>query len=305
MKTITSWEAFKTKDGRFQFHYMEGIVLDDDGRLNVARWKNRTSQNDDPSTLYGVQPLQVEDRGPVVRPEWTRCDAAESDLASDGADPRVFVKKPSMLDYTDHGLDARISREIAVCEVLRSRPHPNLAAYHGCCVSASGRVDGLCFQRYGVSLLELCNPGQLNKQAFVARGGQRSQSTLATTTGGGSMVQLHPTHLDGLLAGIRHLHSLGLVHNDINPANILVDGLDTNNNSGHDGNSTTLPIMLVLADFDSCRPTGSSLLETQARRTHGWHDTAVATAQVDNDLQALAEVRAWLFGDVSQLQWGR
>ena len=279
---------------------MEGIVRKEDGQLVVARWKKRTPQNDDASALYDIQPLQLHDRGPAMQPEWTRCPAAESELVND--DSRFFVKKPSLLDYTDSDLSARIAREIAVCEGLRGHPHPNLATYHGCCVSANGHVDGLCFQRYRVSLLELCNPGRLNKHAFVARGGQRSKLTVAVT-GGSSTVQLHSGHLDGLLAGIRNLHSLGLVHNDINPANIMVDGFDRNDGGSNGGKSTTPPVTLVLVDFDSCRPTGTSLRETKTRRTHGWHDATVATAQADSDLNALAEVRAWLFGDITQLRW--
>lgn len=46
--------------------------------------------------------------------------------------------------------------------------------------------------------------------------------------------------LDGIERGIRHLHLLGLVHNDINPAKIMFEG---------DG----APIII---DFGSCRATG-------------------------------------------------
>jgi serine/threonine protein kinase len=44
-------------------------------------------------------------------------------------------------------------------------------------------------------------------------------------------------------AGARHLHSLGLAHNDLNPTNIAVDGDDD-------------PILL---DFGSCRRFGEHL----------------------------------------------
>ena len=50
-------------------------------------------------------------------------------------------------------------------------------------------------------------------------------------------------YLEDILKGIRHLHSLGLVHNDINPANIMLDNNGT----------------AVLIDFDSCRRVGESL----------------------------------------------
>ena len=55
------------------------------------------------------------------------------------------------------------------------------------------------------------------------------------------------TGLQDLLAAIKHLHSLGLVHNDINPANIMLDQEGT----------------LILIDFDSCRNIGESLRSTE------------------------------------------
>ncbi|ERS97095.1 uncharacterized protein SPSK_02696 [Sporothrix schenckii 1099-18] len=285
METVKAWEAFKTIDGRFRFFCMEGIVRMSDGQLVSARWKTRTPKphGDDTSALHDVRPLEIHDRGPVMRPEWTRFSVARG-----GFDDSLFyIKKPTLLDYTDSNLSERIAREIAVYEHLRDHPHPHLATYYGCCVSANGHVDGLCLQRYRVSLQELCNPGRLNKKMFVAQGDQRSTGTAP------DHVQLHPGHLDGLLAGIRHLHHLGLVHNDINPANIMVD---------YEGVADGT-VKLVLVDFDSCRPTGTSLHESRAGRTHGWHDSDVVTAEEDSDLHALSEVRVWLFGDVTELKW--
>ncbi|KAK5798648.1 hypothetical protein VI817_004938 [Penicillium citrinum] len=62
--------------------------------------------------------------------------------------------------------------------------------------------------------------------------------------------------LDGLRAGILHLHSLGLFHNDINPGNVMLD---------EDGN-------FILIDFDSCRHIGEDLKVSKTGRTYGWHD---------------------------------
>jgi len=49
--------------------------------------------------------------------------------------------------------------------------------------------------------------------------------------------------LRGIQEGIQHLHSLGLIHCDINPANIVMDEGDTP----------------VIVDFDSCRRKGEEL----------------------------------------------
>lgn len=86
--------------------------------------------------------------------------------------------------------------------------------------------------------------------------------------------------LDGILEGIQHLHSLGLVHNDINPSNVMFDE----------------DVTPVVNDFDSCRRIGEPLLGTGAARTHEWHDEDAETALVKNDLDALQQLKAWLVG---------
>jgi serine/threonine protein kinase len=86
--------------------------------------------------------------------------------------------------------------------------------------------------------------------------------------------------LNGILAGIKHLHSLGLVHNDINPGNVMFD---------EDGTP-------ILIDFDSCRQAGELLLETETKRTYHWHDPRVNIAQEENDLHAFEELKIWLIG---------
>lgn len=83
---------------------------------------------------------------------------------------------------------------------------------------------------------------------------------------------------DKLLAGIKHLHSLGIIHNDITPSNIMIDEDNT----------------LVLIDFDSCRRPGEALGNT--KRTYGWYNPNITTAMEQNDLDAFAELQTWLFG---------
>jgi len=67
------------------------------------------------------------------------------------------------------------------------------------------------------------NPGSLMKRA--------SRSARQTAP-----AKDYSSILAGIESGIRHLHSLGLVHNDINPRNIMMD---------HD--------KAVIIDFGSCR----------------------------------------------------
>jgi serine/threonine protein kinase len=127
----------------------------------------------------------------------------------------TFLKRPSLLGYSpgDVYYD-QVLNEIAACEILRQHPHPNIAPYFGCVVK-DGRIRGLVFKRYHTTLGEM-----LNKKKTFDRVGC----------------------LRGIRAGVRHMHRLGLVHNDLNPANIMMDHGKP-----------------VIIDFDSCKREGDKL----------------------------------------------
>jgi serine/threonine protein kinase len=92
--------------------------------------------------------------------------------------------------------------------------------------------------------------------------------------------------LAGIESGIKHLHGLGLVHNDINPSNIML---------GYGGGEA------VIIDFGSCTRVGESL--EGAGRTYEWYDEQVETALPQNDLDALKEIRIWLGDDSGPFQF--
>lgn len=160
-----------------------------------------------------------------------------------------------------------ILREVETCELLKQFPHPNVAQYYGY-RETGGRVSGLCFKRYQASLLETVNPQCLNKSDFL-----RNRWAVCPTL---------KQSLQGLLAGIKLLHSLGIIHNDITPANFMV---------GDAGE-------FILIDFDSCRRLGEPLKAggIGTKRTYGWHNPNVEEATEANDLDAFAELQTWLFG---------
>ena len=81
--------------------------------------------------------------------------------------------------------------------------------------------------------------------------------------------------LTDIESGINHLHSLGLVHNDINPSNIMI-----NNHRA------------IIIDFGSCRRLGESLEDVG--RTYEWYDEKIQHSLFENDLNALEEIRIWL-----------
>lgn len=120
-----------------------------------------------------------------------------------------YVKKPQIEDYLDPDLEKDIGHEIDVCEVLKRSAHPNLAAYHGC-LAVSAKATGLLFKWYKCTLLELVNPQQLSKRHFIATGRPLVNNGMRDW-------------MQRLRRAVGHLHDLGLVHNDISPANVMLD----------------------------------------------------------------------------------
>jgi serine/threonine protein kinase len=111
------------------------------------------------------------------------------------------------------------------------------------------------------------NPQHLNNSVFLLSGRPLVDDRMRA-------------QLDRISDGVRHLHSLELVHSNITPANIMLD---------EDGT-------WFVIDFDSCRSVGEAPRNTNTKRTYGWQNPAVTIASEKNDLDPLAELRTWLFG---------
>jgi len=147
----------------------------------------------------------------------------------------------------------------------------NLATYRGC-LDSHGRALGLAFEQYETTLLAKVNPQRLSKRLFVESGRP--------------LVQDYMKHwLKDLRGALEHLHRLGFVHNDITPANVMLDQSESP----------------VIIDFGGMCGVGDSL--EHAKRTYGWHDESVTYAIEDNDLHALAELEVWLFGSASDFRF--
>ncbi|KAL4806554.1 kinase-like domain-containing protein [Aspergillus unguis] len=236
-----------------RFAYVQVFVLQD-GILYTGKWTNRSDVPKTLQDLEEVKQIPTKDRGPEVNTAWSA----------------VYIKKPSLLAYIDGDLEKQIIREVETCELLRKHPHPNVATYYGY-NGTDGRVSGLCFKQYKTTLLEAVNPQRLGKAAFLSSTRDLVRENMISG-------------LEGILAAIKHLHSLGLVHNDINPANIMIDDSGT----------------LVLIDFDSCRYIGEHLRNTETKRTHHWHDPSVEISLEKNDFDAFSELRIWLTGSTDE-----
>ncbi|KAF2425534.1 hypothetical protein EJ08DRAFT_689346 [Tothia fuscella] len=186
--------------------------------------------------------------------------------------PPFFTQAPSPLPSDNpHQIAEGVLQECQTCEFLQKHPHPNIAEYLSCESLASESRDheitGICFTKYPQTLMKRVNPEGDGKRAFTF-----DRQTLKNP---GKVLQ-------GVENGLRHLHQLNLVHNDINPSNIMLLHDDTP----------------VIIDFDSCRQIGESL--EGVGRTYEWYDEDVQTSPPSNDLDALREIREWLSDDVTK-----
>lgn len=244
------------------------VVFSENDQIYTARFNGRCVSKTDINreALEDVAKLDKAEFQPDYSEVYTR--ATNTD--------QLYVKRPNLLEYypindtNRKRIAEEVLRETKVCEKLRLQAHPNIAEYFGCEVN-DGMISGICFKQYKDSLQQRLNPGHLNKREFA-----RSS-------------RLHAAWCSRVLKGIRngldHLHALGLVHNDITPANIMLDERET-------------PIII---DFGSCRAEGESL--KGVGRTYEWYDPEVKTAKPSNDLDALVEMQAWMFGKVDDFKF--
>jgi serine/threonine protein kinase len=163
------------------------------------------------------------------------------------------VKRPSLLYYNDTEASTELSslllNKAKVCEILRASPHPNIAQYLRCIIE-NDKITGFCFVKYGMNLSK-----------------RVTKDTRPFNTN---------LFLQGIRKGIRHLYSLDLIHCDLNPTNILIDG--------------DIP---VIEDFDSYRRKGEKL--GFKAKTKGWTSEDFKFARPEIDKYRLSKIRDFLF----------
>ena len=81
--------------------------------------------------------------------------------------------------------------------------------------------------------------------------------------------------LKGIQNGISHLHKLGLIHNDINPTNNMLEPNDKPD----------------IIDFDACTVEGGKLIKGG---TPFWNLEFTEVASRKNDLSGLSKMEEWL-----------
>jgi serine/threonine protein kinase len=159
--------------------------------------------------------------------------------------PEVYVKKPQLTGYSDsHAPSIDLLKEARNCELLMRNPHDNIARCYGCVVE-HGRITGLCFEK--------CAEQLSDREAA------------------GRLVDIDSCYQQ-IEAGLHHLHSLNLVHNDIRDCNVMF--------KTQDGEE------VVIIDFDACGPQGLPIEVKSGPTSKGVH-----TMEFENDDYALKVLR--------------
>ncbi|PSR75071.1 hypothetical protein BD289DRAFT_464087 [Coniella lustricola] len=139
---------------------------------------------------------------------------------------KIPVDDPNLLCYGDTNASFKLAEQIL-----------NEAEVHG-------RIRGLCFVKYPLSLFEQIQKKMpLNIRFCVQE----------------------------IKKGVAHLHRLGLIHNNLNPSNIMMDAAKP-----------------VIIDFDSCKQVGKKL--GLKAGTIGWEKPGITTAEPENDDYSIARL---------------
>lgn len=243
-------EVYAEKDDDLVYDHTKVILRGANGEFFYAKTSQRMSKPINVNELDKIR-IPSEHIHPVADPSFTR--APEPLPSTSYVKQRCLLYYESFHDHTEY-LDETLS-EIHVCEDLRQNPHPNLAKYLGCVVNKEGRISGLVFVRYPITLDQMLKDGTpFDRQRC----------------------------LSGIKAGIGHMHGLGLIHNDINPTNIMMDGV------GDD-------MKPIVIDFDSCKKEGDKL-----GPKFGW-TVDDEYAKRENDEYGISKIREALFGENESL----
>ena len=194
MKVIKYVEAYKERGDDWEFDHFS-IILAQGTKIFRAQSARRHALNKDIDVSdldCPLVPLPMEDVWPLSTDDLTH---APHPLPNN-----AYAKRPTLLDYYPETSAFKprklLLHEARICELLRLHPHKNIASYLGC-INDGGFITGICFVKY--------------------------QETLSDRLEDSS----RPLDPDSCLMGVRealdHLHSLGLIHNDVNPNNIMSD----------------------------------------------------------------------------------
>ncbi|KAK7428193.1 hypothetical protein QQZ08_005259 [Neonectria magnoliae] len=243
-------ESFEEDDdSNIKFTCTKFVLLDKDthsvwaGSLEIPRTRVKIQQA--MKCLHLVPEDQIY---PAVSPDMSLTAASDYTPEEDS-----WLKRPDIALYSQFDdstvLAEEFLEEIRVHQLIQKNPHPNLVEFRGC-LEKNGRVVGVLLKRYAM--------------------------TLSARVEGSKQTPFDRTScFEGIQAGVKHLHSLGLAHNDINPENVMLDDQDRP----------------VIIDMASCKQFGEDLYQLG---TPGWNDGYEEISSRVNDEIGLQKILKWL-----------
>ncbi|KAF7190877.1 hypothetical protein HII31_08036 [Pseudocercospora fuligena] len=246
-----------------------------DGNAYVGKSSERSDDMDDADVLQYLEPIPAENIFPLMPEDVT------------GAPPfdalKHYLKAPQFT-YDDrapgHTFVADcLLHEASVLERFKKDPHPNIVTYYGCVVRDK-RITHLMLKRYPRTLPELEQTGLSDIERQVLR------------------AQIED--------GIRHLHSLGLAHNDINPGTVAeycVESIVREHFADLTSDNVCIDAdgRAVIVDFDSCLPFGEPLMKGGPRA----ESDRTPLSDPESDFKGLRDIECFLHLDVTGLDGQR
>lgn len=190
--------------------------------------------------------------------------------APDPLPDNVFVKTPIVLGESwskgDHG--ARLLHEAEIMDLLNRKQHTNICEYLGV-VREGQYFTAICVRRYDITLKQAVDEAMVFDRKRLLRG----------LLAGVEVSHLCYESSSNLLKPVsaQFIHSIGLIHNDLNPENIM---LDKQKNA-------------VIVDFGSCRRRGEI---GPQEGTHNWYLPSAMVSHKANDYRALLLISKFLIG---------
>jgi hypothetical protein len=250
MEVVTSEQVWEeTDNGELVFDHIR-VILRQGSRYLFARQQDRYAPID--ATKLDLEEIPDTFLYAQIPAGWTR---APDPLPADS-----YIKQPNLLEYGETSNCCTVLlQEAEIYEVLRQHPHPNIARYYGCVVE-NGRFRGICLRRYSTTLKQ--------RVERYAKAKDERKPALSETE--------KRRLVQGIRDGVAHLHLLGLVHNDLNPSNVMVED-----------------DAAIIIDFDSCRRQGEPMGMKGA--TPGW-GTYTDYANQESDVRNLDQIERYLLG---------
>lgn len=225
------------------------VVDSDDNAYYGVKERMRVNELTVDIVKDNLQPVPDEEIYPVF--PMTGLTAAPADHSD------RYVKRTAWADYEDVKgttfLAQLMLQEAHAMEFLAQRPHPNIVSYYGCQIKRD-RITGLVLETFPLK----------HDLGFAAQRPELFKDLVDKN-------RIMP----GLRAAVDHLHSIGLAHNDINPANIML---------GEGGEPK-------LIDFGSCQPIGHHLMFCG---TPGWYEDMFHLSDAAHDDYSLELLGSWL-----------